>query len=136
MAFERFKTGWGMGAVLAALVVFAAAAQDVDPAPVAGDWEIALDAQGEIYYLLMNLEAVDGKLSGTVSEASGFFTDIPLVDITWDGERLGFGFTSPTPPDGMEREVVGTLTLDNDRMEGFITVDDLGVSAPAVATRR
>jgi len=124
------------GTLAMLLVVPAAAARQADPGQIAGEWEIELDAEGEVYYLAMTLKDEGGKLAGTVSEPSGFFSDIPLTDIFYDGKSFRFKFTAPTPPDGMERVVAGDFEVENGKMEGFINVDDLGISAPAVATRK
>jgi len=115
-------------------VVFAVMLQD-DHSNVIGDWEIELDAEGEYFYLSMTVEEEEGKLAGTISEASGFFVDVPMTDIVYDGENFNFQFSAPTPPDGMERIVKGEFKVGTDQMEGLIIVDDLGLSAPAMAER-
>lgn len=115
-------------------VVFAMMIQ-ADHSKVLGDWEIELDAEGEYYYLSMTVKEEEGKLAGTISEASGFFVDVPLMDIVYDGENFNFQFTAPTPPDGMERIIKGEYKVQTDKMEGLIIVDDLGLSAPSTAER-
>ena len=115
-------------------VVFAMMIQ-ADHSKVLGDWEIELDAEGEYYYLSMTVKEEEGKLAGTISEASGFFLDVPLMDIVYDGENFNFQFTAPTPPDGMERIIKGEYKVQTDKMEGLIIVDDLGLSAPSTAER-
>ena len=115
-------------------VVFAMMFQ-ADFSKVLGDWEIELDAEGEYYYLSMTVKEEGGKLTGTISEASGFFVDVPLTDIVYDGENFNFQFTAPTPPDGMERIIKGEYKVQTDKMEGLIIVDDLGLSAPSTAER-
>lgn len=107
-----------------------------DLSKVTGDWEIELDAEGESYFLTMTLKAVNETLSGTISEATGFFSDVELEKIKYDGTRLGFSFTAPTPPDGMDRVVEGDFAVEDKKLEGYINVDDLGISAPAVGTKK
>lgn len=120
--------------IFTSTLIFAAVVQ-VDHSKVVGDWEIELDAEGEYYYLSMTVKEEEGQLTGTMSEASGFFIDVPMSDIVYDGEKFNFQFTAPTPPDGMERIVKGEFTVQTDQMEGLIIVDDLGISAPAMAER-
>ncbi|MBN2244930.1 MAG: hypothetical protein JW755_03700 [Candidatus Aminicenantes bacterium] len=115
--------------------VFLAGMVQLDHSKVIGDWEIELDAEGEYFYLSMKVKEEEGKLAGTISEASGFFVDIPMTDIVYDGDNFSFQFIAATPPDGMERIVKGEFIVQADKMEGFIIVDDLGISAPAVAER-
>jgi len=115
-------------------VVFAAILQ-ADFSKVIGDWEIELDAEGEYFYLSMTVKEEEGKLASSISEASGFFVDVPLTDIVYDGENFNFQFSAPTPPDGMERIIKGEFKVGTDQMEGLIIVDDLGLSAPAMAER-
>ena len=115
--------------------VFLTAAIQVDHSKVVGDWEIELDAEGEYYYLSMSVKEEEGNLAGTISEASGFFVDVPMTDIVYDGENFNFQFTAPTPPDGMERIIKGEFKVGVDQMEGLIIVDDLGITAPAMAER-
>lgn len=115
--------------------VFTASVVQADLSKVVGEWDIELDAEGEYYYLSMSIKEEEGKLVGTISEASGFFIDVPMTDIVYDGENFNFQFTAPTPPDGMDRIVKGEFKVGTDQMEGLIIVDDLGISAPAIAER-
>mgnify|MGYP000181161102 CR=1 FL=1 len=115
--------------------VFMAMMRQADHSKVVGDWEITIDAEGEYYYLSMPIIEEDGKLAGTVSEMNGFFVDIPITDIVYDGENFNFQFIAPTPPDGMERIIKAEFKLETDIMEGLIILEDLGISAPAVAER-
>jgi len=108
--------------------------QTSDFSRITGDWEIELDAEGEYFYLDMTVEESEGKLSGTISESSGFFNDIELENIEYDGKNFSFTFEASTPPDGMERTVGGEFEVVENGLEGFINVVDLDVSAPAVAT--
>lgn len=108
----------------------------IDLSKVTGTWEIELDAEGESYFLTMTLKAVEEKLSGTISEATGFFSDVELENLKYDGTRLSFIFTAPTPPDGMDREIEGDFAVGDNKLEGYINVDDLGLSAPAVGIKK
>jgi hypothetical protein len=83
----------------------------------------------------MDLKELAGKLEGMVSESQGTFTDRPLEDIAFDGSLLGFGFNSPTPPDGLERQVKAEFRLVNGKLDGTITAPSLGVSVRATATK-
>ncbi len=103
---------------------------------ITGDWEIELEAEGEYFYLDMTVEESEGKLSGIISESSGFFNDIELEDIEFDEENFSFTFEAPTPQDGMERTVGGEFKMGEEGLEGFINVPDLGISASAVATKK
>ena len=102
---------------------------------ILGDWDMEVDADGEYYYLTLNFEKDEEGLKGTISEATGFFTDTPLSKIQFDSEVLSFEFTAPTPPDGLERVVKVELKVGDNEMEGYLTLEDLGVSAYAHATR-
>ena len=102
---------------------------------VVGAWEIELDVEGEYYYLSMKIEESEGKLKGTISEASGFFSDIPLTNIEYDGKIFNFDFNATTPPDGMERLLKMELEVGDNKLEGILDVPDLGVSGAVVATR-
>lgn len=110
--------------------------QTNDLSRITGDWEIELEAEGEYFYLDMTVEESEGKLSGIISESSGFFYDIELENIEYDGINFSFTFEAPTPPDGMERTVEGEFEVGENGLEGFINVADLGISASAVATRK
>jgi hypothetical protein len=110
--------------------------QTSDLSRITGDWEIELEAEGEYFYLDMTVEESEGKLSGTISESSGFVYDIKLENIEYDGENFSFTFEAPTPPDGMERAVGGEFEVGENELEGFINVADLGISASALATRK
>ena len=72
----------------------------VDLGKILGDWNMEVDAGGEFYYLTFTIEKTGGELSGTISESSGFFSEIPLENIEFDGTNLSFEMTIPTPPDG------------------------------------
>ncbi len=106
-----------------------------DPAPLLGQWLLEVNA-GEIYMLPMTLKLVDGKLAGTLSEQSGMFTDVPLTDITWDGTVLKCGVKIPTPPDGAERPVKTEFKIDQGKLVGTIIIEELGLVAPAIGTKK
>ena len=110
--------------------------QASDLSRITGDWEIELEAEGEYFYLDMTVDESEGKLSGTISESSGFFNDIELENIEYDGKNFSFAFEAPTPPDGMERTVEGEFEMGEKGFEGFVNVADLGISASAVGTRK
>lgn len=107
----------------------------VDYGKILGNWEIEVDADGEYYYLTMILKMSDGELEGTISESTGYFSDVPLSDIEYDGTSLRFEFTAPTPPDGYERVVRTEFEVGDNTLEGTMDVDDLGVSALATGKR-
>jgi len=97
---------------------------------------VEVDAGEEYYYLSMTIERSEGELKGTISESSGSFEDTPLSDIEFDGDTLIFGFTAPTPPDGYERLVTAEFKVGDNKLEGFFSLDDLGISAAATATKK
>lgn len=107
----------------------------VDGSKFAGAWQLEVDADGTYYYLGMSLLDKSGKLEGTISEASGYFKDVPLAEVVFDGEKLIFKFNAPTPPDGVSREVGAEFRLVQGALDGVVRVPELGVSAPAKGTR-
>lgn len=102
--------------------------KSADQAKLAGTWELEIDAEGEYYYLTMVIEESDSILSGKISEESGFFTDVVIEEIKFDGETLTFQFDAPTPPDGEERMLVTELVFSGDTCEGTISIEDLGMT--------
>jgi hypothetical protein len=106
-----------------------------DPTPLLGQWLLEVNA-GEIYMLPFTLKLVDGKLAGTISEQSGMFTDVPLTDLSWDGTTLKWGAKTPTPPEGAERPIKGEFKLDKGNLAGTLVVEELGLTAPVVGTRK
>ncbi len=106
-----------------------------DYGKIIGAWKIEVDADGEYFYLTLNLRNVSGTLEGKVSESQGYFTDVPVLEIVYDGENLSFEFSSPTPPDGVARLVQAEFKVGVDTMDGIINVPNLGVSAAATATK-
>jgi hypothetical protein len=107
----------------------------VDYGKILGNWEIEVDADGEYYYLTLILKMSDGELEGAISESTGYFSDVPLSDIEYDGTNLRFEFTAPTPPDGYERVVRTEFEVGDNTLEGTMNLDDLGVSALATGKR-
>ncbi|HEX9901679.1 MAG TPA: hypothetical protein VGB72_02335 [Acidobacteriota bacterium] len=117
--------------------------QEAQPVPQAapdkilGAWNLEVVADYQSYYVNITLQLTEGVLTGTASEPSGTFTDVPLSDIAFDGATLKFGFKSPTPPDGLERAIWAELKIvDEKAMEGTITVPDLAITATAKATKQ
>ncbi len=106
-----------------------------DYGKILGKWKMEISADGEYYYLTLILRSVDGTLEGTVSESMGYFTDVPISEIVFDGENLSFDFKSPTPPDGLERLVSASFKVGVDTMDGVVNLPELGISAMATATR-
>jgi len=113
-------------------------AQPQEAGKLAGTWQMVVEAEGQYYYLILVLKETEGKLEGTISEASGFFKDVSLTNIKLEAERLSFEFTVPTPPDGLSRMVAADLKVgqDYEKMEGSIHIPDLGISAPTTLTRQ
>jgi hypothetical protein len=107
----------------------------VDYGKILGNWEIEVDADGEYYYLTLILKMSDGELEGAISESTGYFSDVPISDIEYDGTNLRFEFTAPTPPDGYERVVRTEFEVGDNTLEGTMNLDDLGVSALATGKR-
>ena len=101
-----------------------------------GEWDVEVDAGGEYYYLTMTIEKTNGGLKGTISEESGYFQNAALSDIEFDGAVLKFGFTAPTPPDGYERLVKAEFKVGENRLEGYMTAEDLDLTVSATATRK
>ncbi len=124
-------------AVLLALFVFSSgmAQEKADHSSVLGKWKIEVNADGQYYYLTMELKDVSGKMEGTVSEAQGTFTDKPLEELSFDGTTLSFAFNSPTPPDGLERLVKAEFKVVEGKLDGTMTVPSMGVSVRATATK-
>jgi hypothetical protein len=107
-----------------------------DYGKIIGTWDVEVNANGEFYYLTMNIEKAEEGLKGTVSESTGAFSDVPLKEIQYDGQTLKFQFTSPTPPDGLERLVKADFKVGDNKLEGTMAVEDMGLSVPATATKK
>lgn len=103
-----------------------------------GDWQMVIEAEGQYFYLYLSFKETEGKLEGTISEASGFFTNLPLTNLKLEVDRLTFDFTAPTPPDGLARLVSADLKIaaDYEKMEGSLIVPDLGITASATVTKK
>ncbi len=133
MAGQRLWVGVAIMAF--ALILFGSAQEKVNLEPVLGKWNVEIDADGQYFYLTMELKDVSGKLEGTISESQGMFTDLELVNESFDGTTLSFEFTSPTPPDGMERLIKAELQLLEGKLDGSMNVPALGMSVRVTATR-
>lgn len=107
----------------------------VDNAKVIGTWRIAVSAEGEYYYLTLEMKETEGKLDGSVSESMERLKDAPLSEVRFDGDNLSFEFGSPTPPDGLERRVKAEFKVGADKMEGTLSAPEIGISASATGTR-
>lgn len=130
-----------MRAVLLLLIIAGAAGQSfsaiqTETALIAGEWDMEVSAGDEVYYLTFTIEETEEGLKGSISESSGYFSDVPLENITFDGTMLRFEMTVPTPPDGYESLVKAELELVEGRLEGILTVEEMGLSATAVALKR
>lgn len=133
---KKIALSLALSFLLMSAAIFMTGQETPDLAKILGDWELEVDAGGgEYYYLFLNLEETDSLLTGAISESQGFFSDAPLSDIQYDGHLLSFEFTVPTPPDGVERLIVAEFTVGEDKMEGFLSLPDLGVFAPTTAKR-
>ena len=136
MKMRSFKGIYLGFCLIFVLFLFSTFGQEkVDYAKIVGSWDIEVDAGGEYYYLTLVLKEADGELSGTISESSGFFTDVGLTKIEYDGSNLSFDFIAPTPPDGAERIIQTEFEVGKDEMEGSMTISDLGMTVGCVATR-
>jgi hypothetical protein len=112
-------------------------AQQPAPDKILGAWSLEINAESQYYYVNVVLALTENVLTGTASEPSGFFTDVPLSDVAFDGTTLKFGFQSPTPPDGLERAVSVELKIGEDKtMEGTLVVPDLNIITTVKATKQ
>lgn len=107
----------------------------VDNKKVVGTWKIEVNAGNEYYYLTLEMKETEGKLEGKISEEMDRIKDAPISQVLFDGEKLSFEFTSPTPPDGLERVVKAEFKVGVDKMEGTMSVTEMGVSVGATAAR-
>ncbi|MBN1938175.1 MAG: hypothetical protein JW843_01215 [Candidatus Aminicenantes bacterium] len=103
---------------------------------ILGDWNLQIDAGGEYYYLSMTLLLQEKKLAGKVSESNGWFTDVPMTDISWDGTILKFKLMAPTPPDGAERSLETELKLAEGKWAGMMNIPDLGMTAAITGAKK
>lgn len=131
-----------MGAVLLT-AGFAAAQENPKPtetkeAPadaLLGVWAVQVDGGDAVYYLTVTLKKEDGPLAGTVSEMSGYFTDVPLNELSWDGTTLKFQAVTVTPPDGVERPWYAEMKRTENGLAGTVSLPDMGAVLPATGTR-
>jgi hypothetical protein len=94
---------------------------------IVGDWKMEVDAGGEYYYLSFSVKEEAGKLFGTISEESGSFADVKMEKLEFDGQKFRFEMTVPTPPDGLENLVKGNFELKEGKLEGTLTIEELGM---------
>jgi hypothetical protein len=112
-------------------------APQADPDKILGAWNLEIVADSQFYYVNIILQLAEGVLTGTASEPSGTFTEVPLSDIAFDGATFKFGFMPPTPPDGLERAVSVELQIVDDKaMEGTLIVPELDVTGTVKAAKQ
>ncbi|MFQ6037535.1 MAG: hypothetical protein ACE5LV_02850, partial [Candidatus Aminicenantales bacterium] len=75
-----------MRAVLLLLIIAGAAGQSfsaiqTETALIAGEWDMEVSAGDEVYYLTFTIEETEEGLKGSISESSGYFSDVPLENI-------------------------------------------------------
>jgi hypothetical protein len=133
---RKAETIFALCALCVFSLSFLLSQQAPDYGKITGEWQIEISADGEYYYLSMKIEKAETGLKGTISESTGGFTDVPLANIKFDGQTLSFEFTSATPPDGNERLVKVEFKVGDNKLEGTLTVEDLGISGSATATRK
>ncbi len=125
-------------AIFAVLILFlsswAVAQEKKSNGRVIGEWKIEVNGNGQYYYLTMTIAESSGKLSGSMSEQSGMFKDAPLTGVEFDGQNFSFEITVASPPDGLEKKWQASFTVEEDKMEGTISNDQVG-SVSASATR-
>lgn len=127
--------GLGLFFVLAFFSYSHAAQEKVDYGKIIGTWKVEVDAGDVYYYLSLELTNNQGQLEGKLSESMGTFSDVPISKILYDGENLSFEFTSPTPPDGLQRLVKAEFKVGEDQLEGTMSVPDIEATVPATAAR-
>jgi len=130
---------FGLLTMLVVLIALAAPAQEtkkVDYGPLLGIWTLEVEAGGEFYYLTLELKLVEGKLEGGLSEQNGLFTNTPISNVEFDGQTLKFDSKAPTPPDGAERIIKTEVKLVDNKLQGMITIADLGMSVALTGTKK
>lgn len=137
----KIATKFGLMMILLGAVALAAPAQNPSPAKVdynkiVGNWSLEVNSDQGFYYLPLVLKVTDGKLEGTLSEQNGMFKDAPLTGIEFDGQTLKFEAKTPMPPDGAERPIKFDLKLAADKLEGLVSVADLGLSLPVTGVKK
>lgn len=125
---------FGLSALVLAMSL-PAASNESGASKVLGTWDLEIYAEGQYFYLTMVIEEADGVLSGSVSEHSGFFSESPLSEVTFDGEILSCLASVPSPPDGMVLSWWISLKIGEDVAEGSISNADIGISAPISGKR-
>jgi len=118
-------------------LILPASGQEKSPAEqIAGAWKISVYAgEGGYFFLDMELSLAEGELRGTISESMGSFSNVPLAKILLQENVLSFEFRSVTPPDGVERLISVEYKVNADKMEGEMSVPDLGMIVPSTAER-
>lgn len=123
-------------ALALALIVPAPAQEKPDLGKVAGAWTLEVNAGDAVYYLTLDLKAKDGKLEGGLSEQNGMFTNAPLSAVEFDGTTLKLDVKIPTPPDGAERLVKVEMKLAAGKLEGVLTLPDMGLTAGVTGVKK
>jgi hypothetical protein len=118
-----------------AMALGTASMQAADHGKILGSWQLEIDAAGEYYYLTMILLESETALQGKVSEDGGYFYDVPLKDILFESNVLTLKFTSPTPPDGLERIITCKFEVGDDLLEGSLTIEEMGLTAYVTGKR-
>jgi len=79
----------------------------------------------------------DGKAStGVLGEQNGMFKDVPLANVAFDGTTLKFDAKVPTPPPTAPSVSSSLeLKLGGGKLEGVLTVVEMGMSAASPASR-
>jgi hypothetical protein len=114
----------------------AAQGQKPDYDKIVGTWSLEVNAGNEYYYLTLELTVNEGKLGGKLSEQSGMFKDVPLLETAFDGQTLKYSVQIPTPPDGAERLVKSEMKLLDNKLDGTITVQEMEMTAPVTGTKK
>ncbi len=110
--------------------------QKPDYDKIVGTWSLEVNAGNEYYYLTLELAVNEGKLGGKLSEQSGMFKDVPLLETAFDGQALKYSVQIPTPPDGAERLVKSEMKLLDNKLDGTITVEEMEMTAPVTGTKK
>jgi hypothetical protein len=128
-------------AILAVLILFlsglAVAQEKKSNGKVIGEWKVEVNGNGQYYYLTMTITESGEKLSGSMSEQSGMFKDVPLANVEFDGQNFSFEITVASPPDGVEKMWQASFAVEEDKMEGTFSNDQVGsVSASAAREKK
>ena len=106
------------------------------PQELVGTWDLEINADGEYFYLTLVMEETEGELNGKISEENGFFTDVSLEEIKFEGKTLIFQFDAPTPPDGEERLLIAEFVFSGDACEGTLSIEDMGMIVDVTGQRQ